>query len=429
MHSQASAQSLSQMTPFTQRSLSSGRDPTLLPFDLAQSSISAGSPRLRLDLGLNSPNPLGVFNPLGEEDLGPFTGIGLEIDADGNIMEMAEAEPELPPLPVLDTQDIMMTGVAPGKTTDLLDGDNVLIVGEDPLPDAEPFPKRQRVKKPSSFGSSSTESSLEPPVVTHLRKGRPRKVPQMVDLETRVSRPEFRSWSTNYLENMDVRRKEPRTTTPRQARKNAAALLFGQGIASIGTFDITSGVAHPLAKYFSGAAFEAQLNGTYYEAEEHEEQQRSQRRSSAQAFEEEDTRRVRQRTGDVELGRNLGDDPIPEVGMDAAPPMEDYHSSSMVQGSRPPSVLGSMTRPESAQKGHPEPSPLFGRGRAIDHIKRHSDLPGSVPGSDGFPQLHSQGYSVEEEGYDFSANIPDSHGSIQEPGHTLERSCIQHLAS
>jgi hypothetical protein len=253
----------------------------------------------------------------------------------------------------------------------------------------------------------------------------------MVDSDGRISRQEFRSWSKDYLENMDACRKGPRTATLGQARKNAAALLFGNGIANIGAFNKVTGIAHPLAKHFSGKSLQAQLNGKY--PEENEEQQRGQRRSSAEAFEDEEegARRVRQRTGDDnEVGRNLGNELVPEMGMDAAPPMEDYHSSSMVQGSRPPSVLGSMIRgPESAQKGQPDPSPLFGRGRAIDPVKRYSDLPGPAHGSDDFPQLHSQDYSVEDGGYDFSDNVLAQHDSIQESGHTLDRSCIQVLVS
>ncbi|KAH6887963.1 Rec8 like protein-domain-containing protein [Thelonectria olida] len=404
--SQDSTQSMSQLTPFTQQSLSSGRDPTLLPFDFVQSSIYAGSPRLRSDLGQNSPYPMEVFHHLGEEEIDPFAGIGLEVDGDGNIVEIAELEPELPPLPGLDTQDIEMGGVTSGKNTGIFGGDNVLILGEDPLPDAVPFHKRRRTRKSSPCGSSSTDTTLEQRAVAPQGRGRPRKVPQMVDSDDRVSRQEFRSWSKDYLENMDACRKGPRAATRGQARKNAAMLLFGNGIANIGTLSKATGLAHPLAEHFSGASLQAQLNGKY--PEEHEEQQRGQRRSSAEAFEdeEEEGRRVRQRPGDdSKFGQNLGNELVPEIGMDAAPPMEDYHSSSMVQGSRPPSVLGSMIRgPESAQKGQPDPSPLFRGDKAIDPVRRYSDLPGSVHGSDDFPQLHSQDYSVEDGVYDFSDN-------------------------
>ncbi|KAI5464027.1 Rec8 like protein-domain-containing protein [Mariannaea sp. PMI_226] len=437
--SQTSTQSVSQMTPRSQPSFSSSDFQQLLPFDLPQSSLSTTSQRLRSDLGQTSPRP-GIlyledprmsFNPFGEEDIDPFAGIGLDIDADGNVIEMADPEPDLPVLPGLDAQDFQITGP---KSENLLHpnkGDNVFVVGEDALPDAEPFPKRARVRTSTTSDVLSSETSLSQHVVTHLRRGRPRKVPQMVDETDRIPRSEFLDWSKNYLEKMDASRNRLRGTTPAQARKNATALLFENGIANIGTLRHVTKISHPLVKEFSGTVLKESLQNKRIETGE--DSRHGQRRSSSEAFEDgtSNVRRVRQRHNENdEIGLARGDDLIPELGMDAVPPLEDYHSSSMVPGSRPPSVvLGPVPRgPESAQKSQPDPSPLFERGRVIDPIRRFSNVPGSVLGSDDLLHLEdAQGYSFGEDGPEFSDNRTGPHGSTQDSVASLDNSCAQVL--
>ena len=146
--------------------------------------------------------------------------------------------------------------------------------------------------------------------------------------------------------------------------------------------------------------------------EDEAEAQRGKRRTSAEAFEgdDEEERRVKQKVGgDDEFARGLdndlgdfmlGDDTAPELGMDAAPAMEEHHSSSMMPWSRPPSVVrgSSIHGHGSAQKGMPAPSPLLGRGSAVKSIERYSDIPGPAHGSDDFAQLHSQDSSIDFEG-------------------------------
>ncbi|KAF7550667.1 hypothetical protein G7Z17_g5541 [Cylindrodendrum hubeiense] len=440
LSSQNSTQSISQMTPLSQGTLSSDQNPPFLPFDLPQSSHSGGSYRLPSDLNRNSPfaklfNPqdsMPEFNPFGEEDIDPIAGIGLNFDADGNLVEMLGPEPDLPPLTGTEAHttrvfdpDGQMTMVRQGKGVDLFGGDNVIIMGEDALPDAEPFPKRAVTKKPNTL-SLGSESTLGEQATALLRKGRPRKAVQLIDQTDHVSREEFRNWSANYLKNMDACRKKPRVTNKAQARKNAIALLFDNGISNVGMLQDVSGFVHPLAQDFSGATLKARLQGRHPEKEDEE---RGQVRSSSEAFEDEKVlnRRVRQKMDEErEFGRGpvdnlgpfiLGDDSAPEIGMDAAPGLEDHHSSSMIPWSRPQSVVpGSSVRGlGSAKKGHPAPSPLHARGSVVGSLERYSDLPGPAHGSDGTPQFHSQDSSLGHEDLYAHGGIDnqDTQGSTQ----------------
>ncbi|KPM37898.1 hypothetical protein AK830_g8668 [Neonectria ditissima] len=437
--SQSSAQSVSQMTPLTQGSLSSGGNPTFLPFDLPQSSHSAGSYRLPSDLNQNSPfikpfNPhdaMPEFNPFEEEYIDPIAGVGLNFDADGNLVEIVGPEPELPAIPgseVYDAQlldrEINMTGANPRKNGDLFEGDNVVIMGEDALPDAEPFPKLPVAKKAVTSLTLSSESTLSDQAAAPARRGRPQKVPQMIDRIDHVSRREFRNWSENYLANMDANRKKPRAATKAQARKNALNFLFNNGLSNVGILKDAAGLAHPLAKDFSGKTLQARLQGKHPESDEKEERGRI--RSSAEAFEddEDENRRLRQKMDeDHEFGRGvmddfnpliLADESMPEIGLDAAPGLGDHHSSTMMPWSRPPSVVpGSSVRaPGSAQKNHPAPSPLIARGSAVKSIERYSDLPALGYGSDNFAQLHSQDSSLDIHDTDVYCGN-DTQGSTQ----------------
>ncbi|RSL82654.1 hypothetical protein CEP51_005015 [Fusarium floridanum] len=361
----------SQMTPLTQVTGSSGRSHSLLGINLPQSSHSGGSYRLPTDLNQDSPfakpfnpqDPLTRFNPFDgdEPELENHPGVFLDFDADGNLVGLDESESELPSLPGFGGFDIQpqdnIASSSPVK--EQVRGENVVIMGEDALPDAEPFPKHRRGKKSTSSVVLTTESVETEQAQAPARQRRHRKLYHMVDQIDHVPSAEFRSWSTNYLANMEAEasRKPFPTTTVTQARKNAKAFLFGNGIADVGrTF---AGSNHPLVKDFSGMSLRARL-------QDNEPKRRGRRRVSAEAFEEDqgDERRVRQKTdGVAEIGRGLHGG--------------DRHSSSMVPWSHPPSVApGSSIRGHgSVQKNIPAPSPLVGRGSAVRSIERRSDLP------------------------------------------------------
>lgn len=428
---------VSQMTPLTQGTGSSGRNHSLLGFDLPQSSRSGGSYRLPTDLNQDSPfakpfnrqGPLTDFDPFGGDDLEGLPGVFLNFDADGNLVGLGEPEPELPPLPGLGEFDLQpqdnIAGLGPGKGQ--VGGEKVVIMGEDALPDAEPFPKRRRAETTTSSVVPTTESVETEQAQAPARRRRRRKLCRMVDQRDYIPSAEVRSWSANYLANMEASRKPFPTTTVTQARKNAKAFLFGIGIAGIGR--TLAGHDHPLVEDFSGMSLLARLQGREPELED-EPKTRGRRRVSAEAFEEDqgDERRVRQKVdGGAEIGRGLddgmgaailGDDMAPEMGMEVVPALEDRHSSSMAPWSRPPSVApGSSIRGHgSVQKNIPAPSPLLGRGSAVRSIERWSDLPGLPYGSDDFPQLQSQNDSIGHEGILDGLDFPagnDIQNSIQ----------------
>ncbi|CAM1501774.1 Fc.00g037580.m01.CDS01 [Cosmosporella sp. VM-42] len=422
---ESSIQNVSQMTPLnsSQGSSSSGRR-SLFGFDLPQSSRSGSGYCLPSDFGHDNspfPKPLDEVDPMAEsqqfgvDEFDPFANIGLDFDGDGNLIGLIEPEPELPPLPGSEankaqrpSQDVNIAGVEQQQGLGQIGDDNVLIMGEDALPDAEPFPKRPAGKRPYSSSTPTTESFESERATAPAKRGRPRKACVMVDQQDHIGRVEFRNWSQNYLDNMEASRKRPRTTTQAQARKNALAFLLNNGIANVGNPKQFAGLVHPLAEDFAGSPLKARLDGKHPEEVE-EAAQRGRRRSSSEAFKEDKDgqRRVKQKTNEAsELARGLdddldaltlGDDTAPELGMDAAPAMEEHLSSSVMPWNRPSSVIqGSSIRGHgSAQKGIPAPSPLLGHGSVLHSIERHSDFPGPAQGSDGFAQLYSQDSSID----------------------------------
>lgn len=412
------------MTPLggSQASLSSGHNNSLFGFDLAPSSHSAGSYRIPSDFGHNSPfskriniNMDSAFEaePRIQEDFEPFEDLGIVFDAQGNLVEEFP-EPELPALPVSGApatqlgEDYLMTGAIPIPGENPFGDDNMLIMSESMLPDAEPFPKRPTKKRPYSSSTHGSESTESKQATAPAKRGRQHKIAPMLDRNDRVSAGEFRDWTQNYVANMDAIRKKLGATTLTQARKNATSLLFGNGICGVGISSQFAGLIHPLAEDFAGNSLKARLQGQLPGEEEDDEvSHRGVRRTSAEAFEgeDEDQRRVKQKTDmDTEFARGLddlgdfmmGDETAPELGMEA-PAVEEHHSSSMMPWSRPASVApgSALRRLGSAQKGMIAPSPLLGRGSAVKSIERYSDVPGPAHGSDDFAALHSQDSSVD----------------------------------
>ncbi|WZH49188.1 Rec8 like protein-domain-containing protein [Fusarium acuminatum] len=436
---------VSQMTPLTQGSSSSGRNNSLLNFDLPQSSHSARSYRLPTDLDHGSPFPkpfhaqdfLEDFNPFGE-DMASMPGLDLNFDADGNLIDFGDLELQLPLLPgteAFEEQLHIQAANAAGLGADKghIGDDNVIIMGEDALPDAEPFPKRPVTAKPTSSAELTSESVETEQATAPARRRRPRRKHQMIDRKDYVTMAEIRSWTSNYLDNMKSTQKSRSATTLAQARHNAKVFLFDNGLAGVGKAPL--GAIHPLAEQFAGMSLLAQLRGEDSE-QESEPRSRGRRRVSAEAFEDEqnEERNVRQKVDDGnEFGRGHGDmdvivfgeDIAPEMGMGAAKGLEERHSSSMAPWSRPPSVApGSSIRGQgSVQKKHPAPSPLHARGSAARSIERWSDLPSLPRGSEDLAMLHSQDSSMGDEGimgdFDFT-NGNDTQNSAVLDGSALD---------
>ncbi|KAF5670630.1 meiotic cohesin protein [Fusarium heterosporum] len=432
---------VSQMTPFSQNSSSSGRNNSLLNFDIPQSSQFVRSYHLPDDLDHDSPfdrqypaqDPLDDFNPFGE-DMASMPGLDLNFDADGNLIDFGEMEPQLPILPGTEAFEEQLhiqaaNAASLGADKRLFGDDNAIIMGEDALPDAEPFPKRPVTTKPTSSAEPTSESVEIEEATAPARRARSRRKPQMVDGKDYITMKEMRSWSSNYLNNMETALKSRSATTITQARHNAKVLLFDNGLAGVGKAPL--GAVHPLAEQFAGMSLLAQLRGEDSGQNSGSgSASRGRRRVSAEAFgdEKNEERNVRQKVDNGnEFGRGqedmgaimFGEDIAPEIGLEAAKDLEGRHSSFMAPWSRAPSAApGSSIRgPGSVQKKHPAPSPLHARGSATRSIERWSDAPGLPHDSDDMPMLHSQDSSIGDEGLmgdtDFAnGNDTQSSGAI-----------------
>ncbi|KAL7800015.1 Rec8 like domain-containing protein [Trichoderma ceciliae] len=411
--SQGSASKFSQMTPLataSQGSSSPRHRSALINLELPPSSHSAASCRIPSDFGhlsplfgksIHHPDDMPGFQPFGDDEFPSISGIGFDFDAEGNLISILDQEPELPPLPVskttavsLEMQQIMKDdqGIILGEEENMLDfGDQALV----------------SIKQPTEAQPQVSEQAEAEVDQVSARMARSRRTNPHAMLDTTIIVPsrEVRDWTVNYAANVaSIRKQQQRTTTTHgQARKNAIALLYEYGVAHVGAYQQTAGLVHPLAADFSGISLKARLQGQEPdEIEEHKPRKRGRRRKSDEAFEEEhdghlEARNTRPRiVEDVELGRGengdkhddahiiFDDHSVPEIGMDAAPPMEDRHSSSMMPWSRPGSAVPGSSVRGSAQKPKTAPSPLFSRGSALGAIDRHSDPAEPLFGMDDF---------------------------------------------
>ncbi|KAG8167573.1 hypothetical protein KVR01_003262 [Diaporthe batatas] len=348
----------------------------------------------------------------GEEEVLPFEDFGLQVDADGNLVE--QIEPELPPHPqsqgAIVGEAAPKVGSAPAFPEDeamVVPGDDdQIIIGDDPFTEApvgqaQLNPQQSEVPLPSEELVSSDE-----PQQPQQRKNRTIKRISP-DVATHVSREEFKGWSENYIARVVEARGLHQQVTAAQARKNAYNLTFGMGIMGIGILNTIPGLDHPLAQSFAGDELKAIVMGDVNVAaeEEYEEEARSSRRRSAsEAFgEEEDVfvdRRVRPRTHgaepesegqDPQIGHGspeqdgqviddpmmMFDDELPEVGREhPGSAMSDHHRSSNAPWNRPSSLIPSSIRSQKEREAGVhvvEGSPLVGRGSILANDPRFNE--------------------------------------------------------
>lgn len=377
---------------------------------------------------------------LGEEEVLPFEDFGLQVDADGNLVE--QLEPELPPHPRSEGALVGEAGPKLGSAPAFPEDEAMVFPGDDDqmIIDDDPFvvaasgqaqqnPQQREVPLPSEEPISSDE-----PQQTKQRKKRTIKriAP---DVATHVSREEFKGWSENYIARVVEARGLHHQVTAAQAKKNAYNLTFGIGIMGIGVLNTIPGLNHPLAQTFAGDELKAIVMGDVDVAaeEEGEEQARSSRRRSAEdAFGEDDDvfadRRVRPRIDsaepesegqDPQLGRTapeqdsqviddpmmmFGDD-LPEIGREQpGSAMSDHRRSSNAPWNRPSSAIPSSIR---SQKGREagvhgvQGSPLLGRGSILANDPRFNE-----------GDVMSFGY----DGLEHNANAANEHSSLSEFG-------------
>lgn len=420
--SQGSSSKFSQMTPLaaagSQGSSSPGHRSALINLELPPSSQSAASCRLPSDFGrlsplfgksIHHPDSMAEFQPFGDDEFPSISGIGYEFDAEGNlvsILDQEEPELELPPLPALTNatnrlglQRVMKDD---GQVLILGEEENLLDFGDQALQGMDGILANISTQLPAETQQQRSERAEADANQVSARMARSRRVnpDAMLDERILVSSRELRDWTENYVANTESLRQQQRktTTTLGQARKNAATLLFDYGVASVGAYHQAEGLIHPLAADFAGLSLKARIQGKEPdEIEQFEPAKRGRRRKLDEVFEGEhgaDERSPKQRIVEqVEFGRGgdhdeahimFDDNSVPEIGMDAALPMEDRHSSSMMPWSRPGSAVPGSSVRGSAQKPKTAPSPLLGRGSALSSIDRHSDPAEPFFGMDDF---------------------------------------------
>ncbi|TWU75142.1 hypothetical protein ED733_003269 [Metarhizium rileyi] len=441
MSTQDSTGKYSQMSPLENRSLASqstSRRSSFIGLDLPHSSHSIGSYQLPADLarhsspfnkGIRESEDMPEFTPFAENDFEPLCGLGLDFDADGNLIGTLDDEPELPPLRGTSPDPLQIAGLTMPvvETTTYRDGGNlirepILDLGEAALPDAEPFvmPPADGERN-TDAPTLTTETTETGRAVASHRATRRRKLHAMLDRQLRIPRDEFRSWTENYTTNMLAARNKIKTTTPAQAKKNALAFLYSTGLAGVGNLQRDSVVNHPLALDFAGTSLMAHVLGLDVDEIELVNIGRGRRRKSPEAFGEdgESYRNVRQRIEEDEFARgeapllgdglDLGHDTAPEVGLEAAAALEDKHSSSFMPWSRQGSAA-----PGSAQKSVAAPSPLHPRGSLLGSIERQSDPLEPSLGFAGYgSHMSSVDFEQSQPPFDFVAgndSLPSTQG-------------------
>ncbi|KAK1701161.1 hypothetical protein BDP55DRAFT_640662 [Colletotrichum godetiae] len=326
-----------------------------LPSPFAQGSAQKTLlPRSRDDMELDmNANPFGAL-----DDFDNFGGVELAIDENGAVI-LDEDELELAVLagidmdeadfPIRQDQGADAHQVA-GDVSAVDAQDAVPLLGSDPLPvsdDASLVPRTPR--------GAQSDQAVAP------SKKRRRII--KLDNGTQLSRSTLKSWQENYLDNAE-RANKRRKGSAIQAKENAYFFVFGKGIGGVGTY----GADFPLAEMFAGKGLGDIVYGppTEEEREAQTTSPKSRRRRAGDAFGEDGDgnmdRNVRPRVDETpQQGRSMdddigfemevGDDSMPEMGMEAGQPMRDNHSSSMMPWAQTPSVgRGSSVVSHSAQR-------------------------------------------------------------------------------
>ncbi|KAK4125335.1 hypothetical protein N657DRAFT_570851 [Parathielavia appendiculata] len=434
--SQSSRRTSSQLSPLQpDGSISSSNRSIFQGFDLSQSPFAGGNSIIAVPYGTGTMTPGkeddGLM-PFGDEEreLQALDDWGIEIDADGNIVPAME-EPQLPRLPHLEEKE-HGDFVHQDQFVPVDDQGDVFMAGANVLYSDPPLPlqgdgkhreeqeqEQQQEQEGQEVAVLAEISSGQAPVRVQRKRRRPNLAP---DEQTKISRQELKSWSTNYLANAEQASQPRHAVTASEARKNAFNLVFGHGIAGVGFPTGVPGLSHPLAPQFAGEGLTARLLGIIitHPDRDNREVHRGRRRSALEALElEQDDieRRVRRRPsndessqdpqhaqpqlfqGDDALLSLPGDDELPpiEVGRRAGSVLPDLPSdvpwnrpSSQIPSS---SVKGAGSKPPSRQVSA---SPLHGRGSLLipgPEVERFSDnqpfFGSDGPGSEGFAPLHS----------------------------------------
>ena len=258
------------------------------------------------------------------------------------------------------------------------------IYGDD-LPEGEAL--SSSAQQQSSQHSEVVESSD-----TFAAPMRQRRAPRVLptDAAVELRNKDLVEWTTNYRENMKAAAREKvKSRAAAQAKKNAEYLVWGVGIGGIGA-RISSGQGpNPLDMFIGDNLFELVTGVTRKKVAgaKHD------RDSGIDDATQEESRRVRQKTGEAEVGRGAddegffmpgGDDVPVELPREAVSALDDQQIFSAMPWNISASIRGSSAIPRSGRVGmigsveqgrHGNrlisASPLHGRGQpsALEGLK------------------------------------------------------------
>ena len=186
-------------------------------------------------------------------------------------------------------------------------GLDLAVLGDDydVLGPAEPFPDiAAKAQESTSFHISSEDvREQEEELSESVEAAQNRKVRLAktlpVDQNTELRNSELAQWSDNYVANMiEATRQKLQHKLPAQARKNAAAWVFGNGICGVGVISTSPNIRHPL-EIFAGHLLLQALTGSSKTLASRKRSRSSEESPSS----EEEGRRIRPRSAEEEIGR------------------------------------------------------------------------------------------------------------------------------
>ncbi|KDN68302.1 hypothetical protein CSUB01_06912 [Colletotrichum sublineola] len=415
--------SQSQLSPFPDPiSFTGGRENSVLHLDISQSfeafnyplpspfarSSSAQNtllPRTREDMELDM--NADQFDAM--DGLENFGGVELEIDENGAVI-VNDDELELPALGIAnmaDAEDPFQHEAAHNQQSVVHDAEgDVPMMGSDPI---------FRLEDDALQLSESPKGDQGDQAAAPSKKRR--RVLKFDNTSTMVSRTVLKSWQEHYVDNAERVIRKRKKVTQNEARSNAYFFTLGQGIAGIGRSTGIPGTDFPLADIFAGPGLRDIIYGPpgAQEPDVQTPSPQGRRRRANEAFDTagggSEDRNVRQRVdGTPRPGRSMDDngedfgmmfaeETMPEMGMEAAQPMDEHQSSSIMPWNRTPSVgrassvISHGTRPHEQLNGQ-KPSSI--RGSSIPPFEPLHSGPGSDWGSASVDRLGSQNARPED---------------------------------
>ncbi|KAG9185180.1 hypothetical protein G6011_07724 [Alternaria panax] len=262
----------------------------------------------------------------------------------------------------------------PGDQIDM----NFPFYDEDPA-EGESF--SSGVQQQSSVHSEVVESSDTFAAPMHRRRI-PRSLPTDSAIELRNK--ELADWTKNYGQNMKAAaRQKIKSRVAAQAKKNAEHYVWGSGIGGISQRILSGQGSSPFDMFIADNLFESitGLSRNKTTRTKHD------RDSGIDDATQEESRRVRQKTGEPEVGRSFDDEDLPMIGDDdiavelpreGVSALDDQQIFSAMPWNISASIRGSSAIPRSgrvdmmlsADQGRPRSrlvsaSPLHGRGHPI----------------------------------------------------------------